>query len=37
MVAGDRNSIFTGAVLDFLQRLNPKFIHIRSSDRRFTS
>ncbi|SEF87708.1 Pimeloyl-ACP methyl ester carboxylesterase [Alcanivorax sp. DSM 26293] len=36
MVAGDRNSIFTGAVLDFLQHLDPQCIHIRSTDRRLT-
>ena len=36
MVAGDRNSIFTGAVLDFLQHLDPQGNHIRSTDRRLT-
>lgn len=36
MVAGDRNSIFSGAVLDFLQCLDPASLQIRSTERRLT-
>ena len=34
MVAGDRNSIFTGAVMDFLQSIDPPIQQIRSTERR---